>query len=87
MLAIGTMAEPEMLKSLRSIWMTNFGADKRSPTATIDALLEAIAQTGSLTVAEILHRYAGAEPTARIYLARTLVYLLKFGVLRRLPQP
>lgn len=82
-LALGEMAEAEKLKAIRSVWMTNFGADKRSPSATIDAMLDAIAQEGSLTVAEILRRYAGSEPGARIYLARSLVYLVKFNVLRR----
>jgi hypothetical protein len=77
------MAAPEKLEALRTLWMTNFGSDKRSPTTTIDAVLEAIAQEGSLSVAEILRRYAGSDQASVVYLARTLVYLLKFDVLRR----
>jgi glycosyltransferase involved in cell wall biosynthesis len=80
-LSLGSMATPEGLKTLRNVWMTNFGADKRSPTATIEQVLAAIAQEGSLTVKEILDRYAGLEPGARVYLCRTLVYLLKFDIL------
>jgi hypothetical protein len=65
--------------------MTNFGADKRSPTASIDTVIDAIAQEGSLSVGEILRRYAGFELGSVVYLSRTLVYLLKFDVLRRVP--
>ena len=80
-LSLGSMATPEGLETLRNIWMTNFGADKRSSTATIEQVLAAIAQEGSLTVEDILNRYAGREPSARVYLCRTLVYLLKFDIL------
>lgn len=82
-LGLGSMATPEKLQVLRSTWMTNFGADKRSPANIIDAVLGAIAQEGSLSVGEILRRLAGSEIGAVVYLSRTLVYLLKFDVLRR----
>jgi alpha-maltose-1-phosphate synthase len=82
-LGLGAMATPEKLQLLRSTWMTNFGADKRSPSTIIDAVLGAIAQEGALSVGEILRRYAGSELAAKVYLSRTLVYLLKFEVLRR----
>lgn len=82
-LGLGTMAAPEKLQALRTTWMTNFGADKRSPTAMIDQMLEAIAKEGSLKVAEILRRFADPEMGAVVYLSRTLVYLLKFDVLRQ----
>lgn len=81
-LTIGDMAKPERLEMLRNIWMTNFGASMRSQTEIIEKILATIAQTGSLTVGEILNRYDGSDPTARIYLSRTLVYLLKFDILR-----
>lgn len=84
-LGLGAMATPEKLQVLRSTWMTNFGADKRSPTNIIDAVLAAISQEGSLTVEEIIRRFAGSELAASVYLLRTLVYLLKFDVLRRVP--
>jgi starch synthase len=82
-LGLGSMATPEKLQVLRDTWMTNFGADKRSPTDMIDKVLEAIAKEGSLTVEEIVRRYGGSELGAVVYLSRTLVYLLKFDVLRR----
>ena len=82
-LGLGAMAAPEKLQALRTTWMTNFGADKRSPTAIIEQVLEAIAKEGSLKVADILQRFAGSELGAVVYLSRTLVYLLKFDVLRQ----
>lgn len=82
-LGLGAMGTPDKLQVLRSTWMTNLGADKRSPTPMIDAVIEAIAQEGSLKVGEILRRFAGSELAAVVYLSRTLVYLLKFDVLRR----
>lgn len=85
-LGLGSMATPEKLQVLRSTWMTNFGADKRSPTHVIDALLNAIAKETSLSVREILQRFAGSELGPVVYLSRTLVYLLKFDVLRRVSQ-
>jgi len=83
-LGLGSLATPEGLKTLSDVWITNFGADKRSPTATIEQVIAAIAQEGPLTVKEILDRYAGLEPGARVYLCRTLVYLVKFDILRSL---
>ncbi|HEY9637185.1 MAG TPA: glycosyltransferase family 4 protein [Coleofasciculaceae cyanobacterium] len=83
LLGLGSMADPEKLQALGTVWMTNFGADKRSPTATIDAVLAAIAQEGPLSVAEIVRRFAGSEVITQVYLSRTLVYLLKFDVLRQ----
>lgn len=41
-LALGPMAAPERLSELRSIWMTNFGADRRTPVATLDIILAEI---------------------------------------------
>lgn len=82
-LCLGAMGTPDKLQILRTTWMTNLGADKRSPTPMIDAVIEAIAQEGSLKVGEILRRFAGSELAPMVYLSRTLVYLLKFDVLRR----
>jgi glycosyltransferase involved in cell wall biosynthesis len=82
-LGLGSMASPEALQKLRTVWMTSFGADRRTSSPLIDRLLGAIAGEGSLTVAEILQRYGGSKTSARVYLARTLVYLLKFDILRR----
>jgi alpha-maltose-1-phosphate synthase len=82
-LTLGSMATSDRLEIIRSLWITNFGANKRSPAIIIDRVLAAIAQAGSLTVAEILSSYSD-RPAEQVYLCRTLVYLLKFDVLRRL---
>jgi glycosyltransferase involved in cell wall biosynthesis len=84
-LRLGSMATPDRLEIVRTLWMTNFGANMRAPSATIDQILAAIAQEGSLTVAEILSRYA-SQPIEQVYLCRTLAYLLKFDVLRSISQ-
>jgi len=84
LLSLGDMYPPDRLNQIRTIWMTNFGDKLRSPATTIDEIIVAIATEGSLTVEEILNRYAGAEQFSRIILTRTLVYLLKFNVLRLL---
>ncbi|HBE20799.1 MAG TPA: glycosyl transferase [Cyanobacteria bacterium UBA11149] len=81
-LSLGAMAIPERLQTLRNNWMTNFGAVSRSQTPIIDEILATIAQKGSLSVGEILNRYGGDNPNSQSYLSRTLVYLLKFDILR-----
>ena len=84
LLSLGQMYVPDKLNRIRTIWMTNFGEQLRAPASIIDAIVVAIAQEGSLTVEEILNRYSGAEQFSRVILTRTLVYLLKFNVLRLL---
>ncbi|MBE9193730.1 glycosyltransferase family 4 protein [Gloeocapsopsis crepidinum LEGE 06123] len=78
-LGIGAMATPQQLNAIQQIWITNFGAEKRIAVATIDAIVTAIAQNGSLSVAQILSQFS-EQNTAK--LLRTLVYLLKFDILR-----
>ena len=78
-LTLGAMNTPEHLQQLRQNWITNFGADRRTTNATIDAVLAAIAQQGSVSIATILQQHADVSPTL---LLRTLVYLIKFDVLR-----
>jgi glycosyltransferase involved in cell wall biosynthesis len=78
-LGLGSMAIPECLGQVRSTWITNFGADRRIPIATVEAILDAIAKEGPQPVAAILSQYADKNP---IQLLRTLVYLIKFDILR-----
>ena len=82
-LGLGSMATRDRLELMRTLWMTNFGASKRSPATTIDQILATIAEEGALTVAEILSRFTNSHTSEQIYLCRTLTYLLKFDVLRR----
>ena len=81
-LSLGSMAAPEKLEGIRTVWMTNFGANKRSSTEVINEVVDAIATAGSLSVGEIIHRYANSDIAVSNYLYRTLVYLIKFDVLR-----
>ena len=84
LLSLGQMSAPEKLHQIRTIWMTNFDENLRSSADPIDRIIIALAEEGSLSVEEILNRYSGAEQFSRIILTRTLVYLLKFNVLRLL---
>jgi hypothetical protein len=81
-LALGAMADPDRLQQLRATWMVNFGADRRAAPDVVDRVIATIAQSGSLTVTEIIQQCGGTEPATRIRLLRTLVYLLKFNVLQ-----
>lgn len=78
-LTLGSMSTPEHLQQLRQNWITNFGADRRSTNSTIDGVLAAIAQHGSLSIETILRQHPDVSPTL---LLRTLLYLIKFDVLR-----
>jgi alpha-maltose-1-phosphate synthase len=81
-LILGAMATSDQLQLLYSTWMTHFGADRRISPAVIDQVLGAIAEAGSLSVGDILQRFGGATSKPQVYLCRTLVYLMKFDVLR-----
>ncbi|KGF71963.1 glycosyl transferase [Neosynechococcus sphagnicola sy1] len=78
-LSLGQMASPESLALVRQSWMSGFGATERLPHTVLDALLATLTVTGSLSVAEILAQYSDQDASK---LARSLVYLLKFQVLR-----
>lgn len=82
-LSLGSMATPERLNEIRKTWITNFGADRRTDIEVLDHLLAVIAQTGSQSVQEILNQYASDNPIQLAYLLRSLVYLLKFDILRK----
>ena len=81
-LGLGPMAAPASLNQLRTIWIANFGSGKRVPAATLDRILATIAKEGPLSVGEILRRFAGADAAAEASLSRSLVYLIKFDILR-----
>jgi glycosyltransferase involved in cell wall biosynthesis len=81
-LGLGPMAAPASLNQLRSIWIANFGSGKRVPAATLDRILATIATEGPLSVGEIVSRFAGSDAAAVASLSRSLVYLIKFDILR-----
>ena len=84
-LCLGTMAKPESMNQLRKIWITAFGQDRRSPIEMIDAILASIKVEGEMSVGDILNRWGNNNPPQLAYLSRSLVYLLKFDVLRLSP--
>lgn len=80
LLGLGEMATTEALQQIRSIRFTSYGPDKRLPLAQIDQIIAALAEQGPLSVGEIFSRFASNSPKPYFY--RTLVYLLKFDILR-----
>ncbi|BAY24846.1 hypothetical protein NIES2100_46430 [Calothrix sp. NIES-2100] len=78
-LGLGAMSTPENLQQIRQNWITNFGAEKRNANLTIDAILTAIAQNGPVSIDTILNSHRDVSPAQ---LLRTLLYLVKFDVLR-----
>lgn len=81
-LGLGEMAAAEALQQIRSFRFTSYGPEKRIPLAAIDRIIAAIASEGPLSVGEIFSRFAEKTPKGSSYLYRTLVYLLKFDILR-----
>lgn len=77
LLKLGPMAAPECLSEIRKTWITNFGAERRTPVATLDAILAAI-ESNPQSVETILNQHPEQNPRE---LLRTLMYLLKFNVL------
>ncbi len=81
-LGLGTMAKPANVEKIRKIWISNWGDDRRTSEVIIDEIIVAIAKNGSLTVGAILNLLTDKNPIAIARLQRTLVYLLKFDILR-----
>ncbi|HIK33177.1 MAG TPA: glycosyltransferase family 4 protein [Oscillatoriales cyanobacterium M4454_W2019_049] len=78
----GAMAAPEARRQLGAFAMNQVGAGLRVGEEDLEAILEAIGEGGSRSVAEIV-RQLGRSPSShphRIY--RTIVYLVKFDILR-----
>ncbi|WP_445241818.1 glycosyltransferase family 4 protein [Microcoleus vaginatus] len=80
MLSLGAMATPELLRELQTIWFTSFGQDRRISVNIQREILDAIEQKGAVSVGEVLRRYTkNDQELASLY--RTLLYLVKFGIL------
>jgi starch synthase len=80
MLSLGAIATPELLRELQTIWFTSFGQDRRIPLKIQMEMLNAIEQNGAVSAGELLRRYAKSEQESA-YLYRTMLYLVKFGIL------
>jgi glycosyltransferase involved in cell wall biosynthesis len=80
MLSLGSSATPELLQQLQAIWFTSFGQERRISVKIQMEILTAIEQNGSVSVKEIVDRYVKNKKELA-YLYRTLLYLVKFGIL------
>lgn len=80
MLSLGTNAHPELLQHLQAIWFTSFGQERRISVKIQVEILGAIEQKGAVSVGEIVDRYVKNKKELA-YLYRTLLYLVKFGIL------
>lgn len=75
---LGPLANPGAWAKLKQTGMTQFGARERLPESSIQSLVNLVGRAGSITVAELA---AQLPQDAAGRLGRTLVYLVKFGVL------
>ncbi|MEG4530289.1 glycosyltransferase family 4 protein [Microcoleus sp. D2_18a_D3] len=80
MLSLGAIATPELHRELQTIWFTRFGQDRRISVNIQMEILDAIEQEGAISVGEVIRRYVKNEQQLA-YLYRTLLYLVKFGIL------
>ncbi|WP_333439783.1 glycosyltransferase family 4 protein [Microcoleus sp. herbarium2] len=80
MLSLGAIVTPELLKQVQTIWFTSFGDDRRISVSIQMEILDTIKQEGTVSVGEVIRRYVKNEQElASLY--RTLLYLVKFGIL------
>lgn len=75
----GANATPSRLQQLRQNWITNFGADSRVNQVILDEILSAFTVESSLSVKTIVLCFPNVS---RNYLISTLMYLVKFDVLK-----
>jgi len=80
MLSLGAIVTPELLKQVQTIWFTSFGDDRRISVSIQMEILDTIKQEGTLSVGEVIRRYVKNEQELA-YLYRTMLYLVKFGIL------
>ena len=80
MLSLGAIVTPELLKHVQTIWFTSFGDDRRISVSIQMEILDTIKQEGTVSVGEVMRRYVKNEQELA-YLYRTMLYLVKFGIL------
>jgi alpha-maltose-1-phosphate synthase len=83
-LALGSQAPAERYAWFTTQRMTRLGQHLRSDEATLTAVIQAVEAESSLTVETILQRFGGGNGRSQLILWRSLVYLIKLDVLRRL---
>ena len=69
---------------MRGLWTVNFGSTRRAPQTVLDNVTALLAQTGPMPVADILARFTPGKEQEAFVLARSLAYMLKFDILKRI---
>lgn len=84
-LGLGSMAgDKDALERMRGLWMVNFGSTRRVPQTVLDNVTTLLAHTSPMPVADILARFAPGKEQEAFLLARSLAYMLKFDILKRI---
>lgn len=84
-LALGDMAGDRRARErMLELWMVNFGATRRVPQSVLDGVMALLARSGPMAVADILAQFAPGQEQNALLLARSLVYMLKFDLLKRI---
>lgn len=81
-ITLGSLAGAEHLEMIMTVNITGFGSTKRLAVKITKQIVELIAKEGCLSVREIISRFSNGNGMVDVYFYRTLVYLLKFDVLR-----
>ena len=84
LLTLGLISSPENIKKILQVWMTNFGATTRISAIIIQEIVDLIRNKGNLSVREILDRYSSNNQLIKMRLYRSLVYLIKLDILRKI---
>lgn len=87
-LRLGSSASRDTLKILRRLWLTRFGANRRTAIPIQTQILSILEEVGEMSVAEIVNTFASESVpgssdliSPEQMLFRTLVYLLKLDIL------
>jgi glycosyltransferase involved in cell wall biosynthesis len=83
-LGLGSMASADRYAWFATQRMTRLGQHLRSDSDTLNAVIQAIEAESALTVETLLERFGGGNGRSQLILWRSLVYLIKLDVLRRL---
>ncbi|MEM9009235.1 MAG: glycosyl transferase, partial [Cyanobacteria bacterium P01_F01_bin.86] len=83
-LGLGSMAAAEPLAQVRSLWMNQFGTNRRVQDVVLDGVLAEIAACKVVTVADLVaqQRIAPRDRVSPARLLKALGYAIKFDILR-----
>jgi len=81
-IALGSQGTTKQLETLIQVNITGFGGNKRLSQKIMTQIVDILTAESPLSVDEIVSRFNTSDPMVNIYFYRTLVYLMKFDVLR-----